>query len=134
MKQITSGLIGRFSDATPRATLDRYGPGPPTRYSADLQVPVELLAEVAVLKSVASRFVFNRDGVAESYTQQRQLLDNLVMAIWQRGRDGLHGSFRFAWDAAEGDEGRFRVVIDQVASLTDVSAIRRHTELCGPAA
>ncbi len=134
LKKMTSGLIGRFSEATTSATLIRYGPGPHTRYAADLQVPVEQLAEVAVLKSVASRFVFNRDGVAEIYAQQRQLLDNLVSAIWSRGRDGLHGSFRFAWDAAEGEDGRLRVVIDQVASLTDVSAIRQHTELCGPAA
>lgn len=134
IKRMTSGLIGRFSEATTRATLGRYGPGPHARYSADLQIPVEQAAEVAVLKAVASRFVFNREGVGEIYTQQRHLLENLVAAIWSRGRDGLHGSFRFAWDTADNDGERFRVVIDQVASLTDVSAIRRHTELCGPAA
>jgi dGTPase len=134
LKRMTSGLIGRFSQATTRTTLHRFGAGPHTRYSADLEVPFEQLAEVAVLKSVASRFVFNRDGVAEVYAQQRHLLENLVAAVWSRGRDALHGSFRFAWDAAKADDERFRVVIDQVASLTDVSAIRRHTELCGPAA
>ena len=33
-------------------------------------------------------------------------------------------------DAAD-DGARLRVVIDQVASLTDASAVSRHAELCG---
>ena len=74
LKQMTSGLIGRFSEAATIATIEAAGAGPLTRYSADLEVPREQLAEVAVLKSVASHFVFTREGIAEVYADQRRLL------------------------------------------------------------
>ena len=129
LKQMTSGLIGRFSEAATSATLATAGPGPLTRYGADLVVPREQLAEVAVLKSVASHFVFNREGVSDVYAEQRQLLTDLVLGVAERGRDGLRVSFRPAWDAAADDGARLRVSIDQVASLTDVSAVRLHSSL-----
>ncbi len=129
LKQMTSGLIGRFCEAATSATLASAGPGPLTRYGADLVVPREQLAEVAVLKSVASHFVFNREGVSDVYAEQRQLLTDLVLGIADRGRDGLRVSFRPAWDEAADDGARLRVSIDQVASLTDVSAVRLHSSL-----
>jgi dGTPase len=39
-----------------------------------------------------------------------------------------------SWDAAGTDATRRRVVIDQVASLTDTSAIAWHHRLCVPGA
>jgi dGTPase len=36
---------------------------------------------------------------------------------------------RPAWHAAAGDAERLRVVVDQIASLTDTSAIARHGRL-----
>ena len=38
-----------------------------------------------------------------------------------------------AWRAAEDDAGRLRVVVDQVASLTDASAADWHVRLVRPA-
>ena len=36
------------------------------------------------------------------------------------------------WSEATDDDIRLRVVIDQVASLTDLSALQWHAQLCGP--
>ena len=41
LKSLTSGLIGRFAVSAERATVERWGPGPLTRYGADLELFVE---------------------------------------------------------------------------------------------
>lgn len=129
LKSMTSGLIGRFCLAAVERTRAVAGPGPLTRYAADLQVPVEQQAEVALLKAVASHFVFHRAGVDPMYRDQRTLLTELAEVLMARGPAALHPMFRAAWLAAADDDERLRVVIDQVASLTDVSAVRWHERL-----
>jgi dGTPase len=53
---------------------------------------------------------------------QRQLLQNLVKAlVGSEGRE-LEPDIRADHDAAPDDAGRLRAVVDQVASLTDISA------------
>ena len=48
-----------------------------------------------------------------------------------RGPDGLQRPFADDWDEAADDAARLRVVVDQVASLTDASAVAWHTRLVG---
>ena len=55
-------------------------------------------------------------------------------ALADRGPDALDRPFADDWDAAPDDAARMRVVIDQVASLTDASAVSRHRRLVGPTA
>lgn len=131
LKSMTSELIGRFCLAAVERTREVAGPGPLTRYAADLQVPPEQRAEVALLKAVSSRFVFHRPGVAPMYQDQRTLLIELAGALMSRGAPALHPMFQASWQAAGGDDERLRVVVDQVASLTDVSAVRWHQRLVG---
>ena len=50
------------------------------------------------------------------------------------GPTALDRPFADDWDAAPDDAARMRVVIDQVASLTDASAVSRHRRLVGPTA
>jgi MFS family permease len=61
--------------------------------------------------------------------RQRQLVAELVEALWARGVDALDPVFVEDWELACDDAGRRRVVIDQVASLTDASAVARHAAL-----
>jgi dGTPase len=44
----------------------------------------------------------------------------------------LEQSFAADWQAAGDDDARLRVVIDQVASLTDGSALALHERIVGP--
>jgi dGTPase len=54
-----------------------------------------------------------------------------VAALLARGEDGLEPSLRGDWREAADDAARLRVVVDQVASLTDVSALSWHGRLVG---
>jgi dGTPase len=72
-----------------------------------------------------------RRGVQPWYAQQRQILAELVGVLADRAPDGLDRVFAPLWKAAPDDPARLRVVIDQVASLTDPSALAWHQRLLG---
>jgi dGTPase len=75
-----------------------------------------------------------RPGVLAAQARERELLTELAYAV-ERGAPGtLDPLLRPAWDAAGTDAARRRVIVDQVASLTDTSAIAWHHRLCGPGA
>ena len=63
--------------------------------------------------------------------RQRTLLAELFGALSKRGRDALDPAFRADFDEAVDDAGRTRVLLDQVASLTDASALTWHQRLVG---
>ena len=130
LKNLTSQLIGRFCTAAELATRDAYGDGRLTRYAADLVVPREQRLEVAVLKAVANRWVMQRAGAEPVYLRQREIVQELVSAIRLTAPESLDPVMRESWLAAPGDAARLRVVVDQVASLTDRSVVTWHTRLC----
>lgn len=129
LKHFTSWLIARFSNSAQVATQVEYGPGPLTRYTADLVIPDEVRAEVSVMKAVAVQYVMNRPGAEEEYTRQREIIAELVNALVLDGGRSLERWLRPTFDEATDDAGRLRVVIDQVASLTDVSIVDWHRRL-----
>lgn len=57
LKNITSDLIGRFCWSVETATRDTYGPGPLTRYSANIVIPEDTNYEIVALKGIAVYFV-----------------------------------------------------------------------------
>src|SRR3954452_10348150 len=130
LKRMTSHLIARLSNAAVSATRESYGNGPLTRYNADLVVPVQARAECAVLKAVADRFVMRRDETLRLQATQREQLAELVRAVTDHAPESLEGWMREAWAAAVDDSARLRVVIDQVASLTDTSAATWFRQWC----
>jgi dGTPase len=122
LKSLTSALIGRFVTATRDATVDVWGRGPLTRYDAQLVVPTATRDEITVLKSIAAHYIMRTADEKGERLAQRELLANLVAAlVASEGRD-LDPELRADFDAAPDDAARLRVVIDQVASLTDISA------------
>lgn len=129
LKHFTSWLIARFSNAAQVATQVAYGPGPLTRYGADLVVPEEVRAEVSVMKAVAVQYVMNRPGADEEYARQRRVIAELVNALVLDGGRALEPWLRPTFEEAGDDAERLRVVIDQVASLTDVSIMEWHRRL-----
>jgi dGTPase len=126
LKQVTSVLTGRFVAAAVRATRNAAGPGQLRRYAADLVVPRRTRAECALLKGLALRYVMRRPGAESRYERQRQVLIELVGALVRRGGAALDAVFAPLWQAAPDDTARLRVVIDQVASLTDPAAVDWH--------
>ncbi len=122
LKSLTSALIGRFAVAAQRATVERWGPGPLTRHGADLEVPRHTRDEITVLKAVAAHYVMRSDDRAAQLAEQRATLAALVELLVATGERHLEPEFAADLRAADDDASRLRVVVDQVASLTDVSA------------
>lgn len=122
LKSLTSALIGRFAVSAEEETRLRWGPGPLIRYGGQVEVPAETRDEITVLKSIAAHYVMRSDHRADQLGRQRAALTALIATLLDReGRD-LEGEFAADFSAAPDDPARVRAVIDQVASLTDVSA------------
>jgi dGTPase len=130
LKNLTSDLIGRFCRSAQEATL-AAGAAPLTRYTADLIVPRRQRLECALLKGVTAQYVMGRAGAAASQARERELIAELAAAV-QAGAPGtLDPALRPGYEAAGSDAARLRLVVDQVAALTDTSAIAWHRRLCG---
>jgi dGTPase len=72
-----------------------------------------------------------RPGTPERQARQRVLLTELVEAVHTGAPATLDRGLVAAWADAATDADRLRVVVDQVAQLTDSAAIARHASLCG---
>jgi len=131
LKTMTSQLIGRFCTSTERATHEAYGGGRLTRYTARLVVPRQARLEVALLKGIAARYVMWTEAREASQAVERELIHELLARLRARAPEALEPPFRADWDAAPADTARHRVLVDQVASLTDTSAVALHAALTG---
>lgn len=129
LKDMTSQLIGRFTGSVVEATRARCGHAPVARYGADIVVPEPTAIEIAVLKGLAAAYVMSSASQAPVYEQQEQILRDLHAALWNTGTAHLSPLFAELWQAADDDAARRRVVIDQIASYTDVTARRLHEAL-----
>jgi len=131
LKRATSMLTGRFAAAAIDATRAKFGDGALRRYAADLIVPRVTRMECALLKGIALRYVMRRAGSESRYADQRTLLHELVASLADRAPESLDLVFAPLWRAAPSDAARRRVVLDQVASLTDPAAVDWHRRFVG---
>jgi dGTPase len=131
LKNLTSRLINRFCLAVRDTAAAEGLLGRLSRYRGTLPVPIATTTEIVVLKGVAARLVMRAEGRVEMMAGQRQLLADLVDGIWQAGPAALEPVFRHDFESAQNDASRLRVVVDQVASLTDPSAVDKHRSVCG---
>ncbi|MFW5469971.1 deoxyguanosinetriphosphate triphosphohydrolase [Knoellia sp. CPCC 206435] len=129
LKDMTSRLIGRFVHAVELATRERHGMGDLVRLEADLVVPDQTRAECAVLKGVAAHFVMNVAERVELMAGERDIVADLVTA-YREDPSRLDADLLADHETAPSDEAALRVVVDQVASLTDVRARHLHALWC----
>jgi dGTPase len=87
---------------------------------------------MAILKGIAAHYVMQADDRVRAMARQREQLAELVEALVKAAPEHLDAPFADDWAAADDDAARQRVVIDQVASLTDASALAWHQRLVGP--
>lgn len=134
LKNITSDLIGRFASSVEKETRAQYGPGKLIRYNANVVIPQETSYEITFLKGLAV-FAVMEPRERESFSkQQTKILEDLVDKLMEGGKSPsylLEPHFLVDWNEAGSDDERLRVAIDQVASLTDNSAISLHDIVCG---
>ena len=85
---------------------------------------------------MSAHYVIFDESTAVPKARERELIAELALAIWRGAPDTLDPVLRPSWDTASSGAGtsaeqeRRRVVIDQIASLTDTSAIAWHSRLC----
>lgn len=130
LKNMTSHLIGKFTEEIEQATKSGNKEINLIRYNANLIVPLYTKAQIAVLKSVVNLFVMQRKGAAENYAKEQDLILNIVDGL-QNNPLKLDPQFKQQYDNAESSKEAKRAVIDQVASLTDSSARRLAQEFVG---
>lgn len=120
LKNLTSTLIGRFAQSASLITIDGVD---------QLFVAEDTRAEIAVLKGIVSYHVMYHTARQPLYVSQRQVLQDLAETLFEHP-EHLDRSLAEDWSAASDDCARKRVVVDQVASLTDQSALSWHERLC----
>jgi dGTPase len=131
LKHAASLLIGRFVAAAVAATRAEYGDGDLRRYTANVVVPRGMRAQCALLKGIALRYVMRRPGSTRRYAREQEVLRELVEALTKQAPAALDRVFGPLFEQATDDAARLRVVIDQVASLTDPAALAWHARLVG---
>ena len=132
LKNLTSALIGSFVGRATDATLASNG-SVISRYSAHLITPVEVRAEIAVLKGLVSAFLMSHASRRPFYEWQRAILTELCEALLAANGAYLDHYSATAWLAARNEQEQRRVIVDQVATLTDQSALTLHNRLIGSA-
>lgn len=119
LKALTSQLVGRYVGAVTRATLDGNDSGVLGRQHGRLVVPPDVEAEVRLLKTAAVLYVM--DQPAHQARQERQR--DRIYRVHEYLRAGAPGSldtmFQAWFNAAETDLERERVIVDQIASMTE---------------
>ena len=129
LKDTTSQLIGRFVLAAENKTRLVHGDGPLTRYSANLEIPREAVIEVDFLKAVAGHYLINAAASQDRYEKQNVVIHELVEMLFEAAPLELDPIFEDDWKLATNDSERLRVVVDQIASLTDPGAYALHAHL-----
>ena len=129
LKDSTSQFIGRFVLAAELETRKVHGDGPLLRYTADLVIPREQKVEVDFLKAIAGHYLINASISQERYAKQQIVIKELVEMLHKHAATNLDSIFAKDWQIATNETERMRIVIDQIASLTDPGAYALHARL-----
>ena len=129
LKNLASDLIGRFVSQTIDSIVDSSPGASLVRFGSRLQIPANVKTEIAVLKGIVSAFLMSHESRKPIYEWQRELLTELADALLASNGANLDVYCTGAWSRAKSESEQRRVVIDQVASLTDQSAITLHNRL-----
>jgi dGTPase len=128
LKDSTSQLIGRFVLAAEVETRKVHGDGPLSRYSADLEIPRAQKIEVDFLKAIAGHYLINAAHSQDRYAKQQVIIAELVEMLLKYPHE-MDSFFQKPWNEATDEIAKMRVIIDQVAALTDPGAYALHARL-----
>lgn len=114
---MTSELVGRYVGITIASTLagnDHIG-----RQHGDLIVPEAASNEVKLLKTIAVLYVMDDPGHLARQDRQRERICRVYDYLMLGAPGTLDPMFQSWFALADSDAARQRVVIDQIASMTE---------------
>lgn len=131
LKKMTSELVGRYVGATVGATAGQERLG---RQHGSLVVPPQALAEVTLLKTIAVLYVMDAPVHIARQDRQRERVFRVFDYLTAGAPGSLDPMYRQWWNEAETDAGRQRVVIDQIASMTEsrLERLAKHSAALTP--
>ncbi|QNQ90632.1 deoxyguanosinetriphosphate triphosphohydrolase [Corynebacterium poyangense] len=118
LKKMTSELVGRFIGATLSATRHRY-PEDLGRHRGNLIIPDQAAAEVKLLKTIAVLYVMDEPSHLGKQDRQRDRIFRVFDYLMAGAPGALDPMFAQWWRAAESESAAHRVVIDNIASMTE---------------
>lgn len=131
LKNLTSNVIGSFVSRTTQATFASNPSSSFARYAADVVVPPEVEAEIAIFKGLVSYFLMSAKRRKTYYEWQRALLTELADELLATNGEYLDPYSRIQWAVAKNDVEKHRVIVDQIAVFTDAAALKLHNGLIG---
>lgn len=131
LKNLTSSLIGSLVSRTVDSIIDTSPASSLARFGSTLSIPLDVQAEISVLKGIVSAFLMSTEARRPFYEWQRGLLTELADALLASNGLNLDSYSSQAWGLANNDVAKHRVIVDQIACLTDQSALTLHHRLVG---
>ena len=119
LKALTSQLVGRYVGAVTHATLDGNEGITLGRQYGRLVVPSDVEAEVRLLKTVAVLYVMDQPSHQARQDRQRDRIYRVHEYLCAGAPGTLDTMFQAWFNAAETDVERERVIVDQIASMTE---------------
>lgn len=119
LKALTSQLVGRYVGAVTRATREDDEGVTLGRQHGRLVVPPDVEAEVRLLKTVAVLYVMDQPSHQARQDRQRDRIYRVHEYLRAGAPGSLDTMFQAWFNAAETDLERERVIVDQIASMTE---------------
>ena len=119
LKALTSQLVGRYVGAVTRATREENEGVTLGRQHGRLVVPPDVEAEVRLLKTVAVLYVMDQPSHQARQDRQRDRIYRVHEYLRAGAPGSLDTMFQAWFTAAETDLERERVIVDQIASMTE---------------
>lgn len=130
LKQLTSELVGRYVGAVTQATLEAHPLG---RRQADLVIPPDIAAEVRLLKTIAVLYVMDEPAHMARQKRQRERIFRVHDYLAAGAPGTLDTVYQQWWEEASTQRERERVVVDQIASMTESRLERAAKKAAGVA-
>ena len=119
LKALTSQLVGRYVGAVTRATREENEGVTLGRQHGRLVVPPDVESEVRLLKTVAVLYVMDQPSHQARQDRQRDRIYRVHEYLRAGAPGSLDTMFQAWFNAAETDLERERVIVDQIASMTE---------------
>ncbi|MBP3088048.1 deoxyguanosinetriphosphate triphosphohydrolase [Corynebacterium sp. sy017] len=119
LKAMTSQLVGRYVGAVVSATQEAAQGQPLGRMYGTVVIPEQVWAEVTLLKTIAVLYVMDQPAHLARQDRQRDRIFRVYDYFSAGGAGTLDPLFRLWWEQADTAAQRERVIIDQIASMTE---------------